>query len=86
MFGFLETFDIAETLTLIFCFCCLCCFVKRWELSSCLPKRDEVLVVIENMMMIIILVRVFIYIRACCSSLMEGKKSVALSAVKTENL
>ena len=51
-----------------------------------MPKRDEVLVVIENMMMIIILVRVFIYIRACCSSLMEGKKSVALSAVKTENL
>jgi len=51
MFGFLETFDIAETLTLIlFCRFC-CCFVRCFEEDeeSCLPKSDEVLVVIENM-------------------------------------
>ena len=72
MFGFLETFDIAETLTLIlFCRFC-CCFVRCFEEDeeSCLPKSDEVLVVIENMIIgfklarVCVCVRVFIYIRA----------------------
>ena len=66
MFGFRETFDIAETLTLIL-LCCLCRFVKCFreeDEESCLPKSAEVLVVIENMTIIIKLACVYIYIRA----------------------
>ena len=56
------------------------CFEEDEE--SCLPKSDEVLVVIENMIIGFKLARVcvrviYIYIRARCSSLMsEGKKVV----------
>jgi len=51
MFGFRETFDIAATLTLILSRRFGCSFVRCFEEDeeSCLPKRDEVLVVIENM-------------------------------------
>ena len=50
MFGFLETFDIAETLTLIL-FCRFCCFVRCFEEDeeSCLLESAFVLVVVENM-------------------------------------
>ena len=97
MFGFLETFDIAETLTLIL-LCCFCCFLKCFEEDeeSCLPKRDEVLVGIENMIggfkLVCACVCVYIYISArFFSSLMiEGKKRcfvlslvLLFSAVKT---
>lgn len=78
MFGFRETFDIAETLTLIL-FCRSCCFVKCFEEDeeSCLPKSAEVLVVIENMTIIIKLVRVYIYTRGDLKKSLtttEGKK------------
>ena len=97
MFGFLETFDIAETLTLIL-LCCFCCFLKCFEEDeeSCLPKRDEVLVGIENMIggfkLVCVCVCVYIYISArFCSSLIGEEKKIALcvsrsalfSAVKT---
>jgi len=51
MFGFRETFDIAAILTLILSCRFGCSFVRCFEEDeeSCLPKRDEVLVVIENM-------------------------------------
>ena len=71
MFGFLETFDIAETLTLIL-LCCFCCFLKCFEEDeeSCLPERDEVLVGIESMIggfklvCACVCVYIYIYMRA----------------------
>ena len=71
MFGFRETFDIAATLTLILSRRFGCSFVRCFEEDeeSCLPKRDEVLVVIESMIGGFKLV--------CCSSLMSEEKKVA---------
>ena len=55
------------------------CFEEDEE--SCLPKRDEVLVVIENMiggfkLVCVIYIYIYIYKRACCSSLMSEEKKV----------
>ena len=66
MFGFRETFDIAAILTLILLCRFGCCFVRCFEEDeeSCLPKRDEVLVVIVNIIIgfKLVCVCVFIYI------------------------
>ena len=56
------------------------CFEEDEE--SCLPKRDEVLVVIENMIggfKLVCVMYIYIYINAgvCCSSLMSEEKKVA---------
>ena len=53
------------------------CFEEDEE--SCLPKRDEVLVVIENMIggfKLVCVCVIYIYKRACCSSLMREEKKV----------
>ena len=81
MFGFRETFDIAAILTLILLCRFGCCFVRCFEEDeeSCLPKRDEVLVVIENMIggfKLVCDIYIYIYKRACCSSLMSEEKKV----------
>ena len=69
MFGFRETFDIAAILTLILSCRFGCSFVRCFEEDeeSCLPKRDEVLVVIENMIggfKLVIYIYIYIYINA----------------------
>ena len=53
------------------------CFEEDEE--SCLPKRDEVLVVIENMIggFKLVCVMIYIYKRGRCSSLMSEEKKVA---------
>ena len=78
MFGFRETFDIAATLTLILSRRFGCSFEEDEE--SCLPKRDEVLVVIESMIggfKLVCVMYIYIYINA--GVLLEfderGKKS-----------
>ena len=58
------------------------CFEEDEE--SCLPKRDEVLVVIENMIggfKLVIYIYIYIYKRACCSSLMREEKKWCLCLV-----
>ncbi len=84
MFGFRETFDIAAILTLILSRRFGCSFVRCFEEDeeSCLPKRDEVLVVIENMIggfKLVCVMYIYIYIYINAGVLLEfderGKKS-----------